>query len=78
MLTAFAVWLILLSIILATKDAYLRMLIVNAIDQPRFRPYLARYLATVSLALFTALVGVYVGGMIDVRSRNPVERPFAQ
>ena len=30
----------LLTIMLATKDAYLRMLIVDAIDQPRFRPTL--------------------------------------
>ena len=70
MITAFAIWLMLLTIMLATRDAYLRMLIVDAIDQPRFRPYLAQYLATVSMALFAAIVGVYIGGTIGARSRS--------
>ena len=72
MITAFAIWLIMLGIMLATKDAYLKMLLVDAIDQPRFRPYLARYLATVSVALSVEIVGVYIGGTIGARSRSRV------
>jgi hypothetical protein len=75
MVTAFAIWLIMLSIILAPMDAYLRMLLVDAIDQPRFRPYLAQYLATVSAALFVEIVGVYGGGTIGARSRTHVRPP---
>jgi hypothetical protein len=63
-----------LSIMLATKDAYLRMLIVDAIDQARFRPYLAQYLATASVALFVEIVGVYIGGTIGAQSRSHVRQ----
>jgi hypothetical protein len=70
MVTAFAIWLIMLSIILAMKDAYLKLLVVDAIYQPSFRPYLARYLAAASVALFVEIVGVYIGGTIGTRSRS--------
>ena len=75
MITAFAIWLIMLGIMLATKDAYLRMLVMDAIDQPSFRPYLVRYLATVSMALFVEIVGVYIGGTIGAQSRSHVRQP---
>src|SRR5262249_40372333 len=74
LITAFAILLIMLAIMLATKDAYLRMLLVDAIDQPRFRPHLARSLATVSAALSVEIVGVYIGGTIGARSRSHVRQ----
>jgi hypothetical protein len=74
MITAFAIWLIMLSIMLATKDAYLRMLVVDAVDEPGARPYLARYLAAVSVALFVEIVGVYIGGTIGAPSRSHVRQ----
>ena len=49
MITAFAIWLIMLATIMLAKDGYLRMLLLDAIDQ---RAYLARYFAAVSIALF--------------------------
>ena len=40
MITAFAIWLIMLAAIMWTMDTYLRMLLVDAIDQPSFDPTL--------------------------------------
>jgi hypothetical protein len=64
MVTAFAIFLVLWAIVLGSADSYLRMLLVDSFDQPRFRPYLLRYLAPISAALFSELVGLYSGGIL--------------
>ena len=71
MITAFAIWLIMLATIMLAKDGYLRMLLLDAIDQ---RAYLARYFAAVSIALFAEIAGVYIGGTIGARSLSDLRR----
>jgi hypothetical protein len=71
MITAFAIWLIMLATIMLAKDAYLRMLLLDAIDQ---LPYLARYFAAVSIVLFAEIAGVYIGGTIGARSPSDLRR----
>ena len=72
MITAFAIWLLMLATIMLARDAYLRMLLVDAIDQPGSRLYLARYFVAVSIALFAEIAGVYIGGTIGARSPSDV------
>jgi hypothetical protein len=64
MVTAFAIFLMLWAIVLGTADSYMKMLLVDSLDQPRFRPYLLRYLGPISTALFSELVGLHSGGIL--------------
>jgi len=72
MVTAFAIFLLLWDIVLASADSYLRMLLVDSLDQPRFRPYLLRYLAPLLAALFLAFVGLYSGGILGAGRKGKV------
>jgi hypothetical protein len=78
MVTAFAIFLMLWAIVLASADSYLRMLLVDSLDQPRFRPYLLRYLAPISAALFSHLVGLYSGGILGGGRKMGVSGPAPQ
>jgi hypothetical protein len=77
MVTAFAIFLLLWAILLGSADSYLRMLLVDSLDQPRFRPHLLRYLALISIALFLELVGLYSGGILGT-GRRRVSEPAPQ
>lgn len=78
MVTAFAAFLMLWAIVLGSADSYLRMLLVDSLDQPRFRPYLLRYLATVSAGLLAELVGVYSGAILGADPKKSVPGPAPQ
>ena len=64
MVTAFAIFLMLWAIVLGIADSHLKMLLVDSLDQPRFRPYLFRYLASISTAILAHLLGLYTGGIL--------------
>jgi hypothetical protein len=44
--------------------SYVWMLVVDSLDQPRFRPYLARYLATLFVPLIVQVMGLYLGAIL--------------
>jgi hypothetical protein len=65
MVSAFAGWVAVLTTLNCYRDfSYVWMLVVDSLDQPRFRPYLARYLATIFLPLVVQMVGLYLGAML--------------
>lgn len=68
MVFVFMTWLALSSL---TGDSEIQRLLVNSIDQPRFHPYLAWYLAPI----LTGLVGILVGGIVGARPKEPAPRP---
>jgi hypothetical protein len=73
MVFVFALWLVLWypgSI----DFAYVRMLLVDSIDQPRFRPYLAGQLAYIFLPILTELAGLFAGGIVGA---GPKKQPSA-
>jgi hypothetical protein len=71
MVSVFAVWLVLWSVV-SIDFSYTRMLLVDSFDQPRFRPYLARYLTGVLVPILAVVVGLLLGGINGVRStRRP-------
>jgi hypothetical protein len=78
MVTAFAIFLMLWAMVLGSADSSLRMLLVDSLDKPVFRPYLLRYLASISAALFSELVGLYFGGILGASRRMEVSGPALQ
>jgi hypothetical protein len=46
--------------------SWVRMVLVDSIDQPRFRPYLVMYLMTI----FTETVGLLLGGILGARPKR--------
>jgi len=59
-LVCFHIWLV------CGNFSWLKMIMVDSIDQPRFRPYLATYLLTI----FTATVGLLLGGILGARPKR--------
>jgi hypothetical protein len=59
-LVCFDIWLV------CGNFSWLKMIMVDSIDQPRFRPYLATYLLTI----FTATVGLLLGGILGARPKR--------
>jgi hypothetical protein len=65
MVSAFAGLLVVLTTLNLCRDfSYVGMLVVDSLDQPRFRPYLARYLATLFVPLIVQVIGLYLGAML--------------
>ncbi len=57
---------------------YLRMLLVDSIDQPRFRSYLAANIAWILAPLLAEFAGLLIGGAVGARPRTqPSERPIS-
>jgi hypothetical protein len=50
--------------------SYAGMLLVDSFDQPRFRPYLARYLMVFFAPLLAVVIGLLVGGISGARPRK--------
>ncbi len=65
MVFAFVIWLVLWYLVGTFSEA--ERLLVNSIDQPRFRPYLAWYLTPI----FTEVVGLLLGGIVGARPKEP-------
>jgi hypothetical protein len=61
MVLVFAIWLATWYFISSFPDG--KRLLVNSIDQPRFRPYLAWYL----LPICSEILGLFVGGLLGAR-----------
>jgi hypothetical protein len=59
-LVCFDIWLV------CGNFSWLKMIMVDSIDQPRFRPYLATYFLTI----FTATVGLLLGGILGARPKR--------
>jgi len=74
MVCAFVIWLLVWA--LGSADfPHLRMLVVDSLDQPRFRPYLARYLVWSFVPIFVEFAGLLAGGMMAARAGRPPSEP---
>ncbi len=68
MVLAFAMWLVLWFLGESFSEA--QRLLVNSIDQARFRPYLAWYLTPICIEV----AGLLLGGMVGARPERPLHR----
>jgi hypothetical protein len=75
MVSVFAIWLVLWSVVTSIEFSYAWMLLVNSFDQPRFRPYLARYLAGFFLPTLAVVVGLLLGGIVGARAKRQPSAP---
>lgn len=75
MVTAFAMVLMLWAIVWGSADSNLRMLLVDSLDQPVFRPFLLRHLLSIVAALFAEFVGLYSGGILGAGRRVSAPAP---
>ena len=74
MVCAFAIWLLVWAP--GSFDSpYFRMLLVDSLDQPRFRPYLARYLAWFFVPIAVEIAGLLAGGAIAARANRQSFQP---
>jgi hypothetical protein len=74
MVCAFAIWLLIWA--LGSFDAtFSKMLIVDSLDQPRFRPYLARYLAWSFVPIVIEIAGLLAGGTLAARANRQPSQP---
>ena len=69
MVSVFAIWLVLWGVVGSIDLSWAGTLLVDSIDQPRFRPYLARYLAEALVPLFAEVAGLHLGGMVAAASK---------
>jgi len=69
MVFVFAIWLVLWYLGSSFSDA--KRLLVNSIDQPRFRLYLAWYLTPISIEV----LGLLIGGILGARPRSQASPP---
>ena len=67
MVALFALWLLIWYLI-SVDTEYLKMLLVDSLDQPRFRPYLAKHLAWLILTPLTEVAGLLAGGITADKS----------
>jgi hypothetical protein len=70
MVSVFAIWLVLWSVVTSIQFSYAWMLLVNSFDQPGFRPYLARYLAGFLVPTLAVVVGLLLGGIVGARAKG--------
>jgi hypothetical protein len=75
MVSVFAIWLVLWSLVTSIEFSYAWMLLVNSFDQPRFRPYLARYLAGFFVPTLAVVVGLLLGGIVGARPKRQPSAP---
>jgi hypothetical protein len=69
MVFVFVIWLVLWYLGGSFSEA--RRLLVDSIDQARFRPYLAWYLTPIS----TEVVGLLLGGIVGARPKRQPSPP---
>jgi hypothetical protein len=75
MVSVFAIWLVLWSLVSGIDLSYVRMLLVDSFDQPRFRPYLARYLTGVFVPILAVVTGLLLGGIVGARPKRQPSAP---
>ena len=69
MVLVFAAWVV--GCTLARDSSEVGRLLVNSMDQPRFRPYLVWHLSP----LFTQVVGLLIGGVAGARPKEATSSP---
>jgi hypothetical protein len=67
MVVAFVMWLVLWFAGNLALDAEAGRLLLNSIDQPRFRPYFGWYLARYVMMISTEVAGLLLGGIAGTR-----------
>jgi hypothetical protein len=67
MVVLFALWLLIWYLI-SVDHQYLKMLLIDSLDQPSFRPYLAKHLAWLILTPLTEVAGLFAGGLAADKS----------
>jgi hypothetical protein len=74
MVFVFAIWLV-LWYPLNVDFRYLRMLLVDSIDQPRFLGYLAANIVWILVPILAEFAGLLVGGAVGARPRKRTSEP---
>lgn len=64
MVSVFAIWSVLWGVVTTIEFSYVWMLLVDSFDQPRFRPYLARYLAEFFVPTLAVVLGLLLGASL--------------
>jgi hypothetical protein len=74
MVFVFATWLV-LWYPAGVDFRYLRMLMADSIDQPRFRGYLAADIASILVPILVEIAGLLVGGVVGARPKKRTSEP---
>ena len=75
MVSVFAIWSVLWGVVGGIDFSYAGMLLVDSFDQPRCRPYLARYLTGVFVPILAVVVGLLLGGIVGARPKRQASAP---
>jgi hypothetical protein len=70
MVSVFATWSLVWGLVSTIDASYATMLLLDSLDQPRFRPYLALYLAGNLLPVLAVVTGLLLGGIAGAHPRR--------